>query len=116
MKRLLVVLLIGGIIAACATFWPTPPPILTVYAQTLPITKTVAWDANPVSDAVTGYVVRLDGVVVGSPTGLTQAVTFTTAGAHTLAVRAVNLWGESVDTTLAVNVVVPVKPTNVRLQ
>lgn len=92
------------------------PGEITIYAQTLPVVKTVAWDANPASDAVTNYVVRLDGAIIGSPTGTTQAVTFTTAGAHTVAVRAVNLWGESPDTTLAVNVVIPAKPANIRIQ
>jgi hypothetical protein len=98
---------------------PKPPSIsgvIVVHAQSLPKNVTLAWDANPVSDGVTNYVVRLDGVIVGSPTGTTQACVITTAGLHVFAVRAVNLWAESPDATLTVNVVVPNKPTGLKLQ
>jgi len=86
--------------------------VVTVEAQSLPVTKTVAWDANPVTDNVTNYVVRLDGVVIGSPTATSMLFTVTTAGAHTLSVTAVNLWAESAPGTLAFNVVVPGRSTN----
>jgi hypothetical protein len=114
MKRLLLVLGILAVVA-CATFWPRAT-VWTVYAQTLPITKTVAWDANPAGDGVLSYTVQLDGVTVGSPTVTTQTVTFTTAGAHVLRVSATNQWGVSGYTTLTVNVVVPANPANLRLQ
>ena len=118
-KTLLFVAVILALIA-CATFikpGPLPfPGVLTIEAQSLPISKTVAWDANAASDGVTNYVVRLDGTVIGSPTGTSQPFTITTAGAHTVAVRAVNLWGESVDATLAFNVVLAARPANVRIQ
>lgn len=120
MKRLLLLGLAVLIVTACSLFLkpsaPWVPGTITLEAQTLPITKTLAWDANPASDAVTNYVVRLDGVIIGSPVTTTQLFTITTLGSHTLAVRAVNLWGESVDTTLTVNVVLPAKPTGLRLQ
>ena len=92
------------------------PVEITLEAQTLPITKTLAWDPNPAADAVTNYTVRQDGVVLGNPTGTTQAVTFTTVGTHTLTVTATNLWGTSAPATLVVNVVVPAVPGNMRLQ
>jgi hypothetical protein len=114
MTTVSLILGILAIIWACASFLPSR--IITVEAQSLPKTVTLAWDANAPSDNVSNYVVRLDGVVVGSPTGTTQLVTITTAGLHTLAVRAVNMWAESPDSTLTVNVVVPVKPANLRLQ
>jgi hypothetical protein len=119
MKRLLLVLGIRTVIWACASLLPKPPVlpgVITVYAQSLPITRTVAWDANPASDGVTNYVVRLDNVVIGSPTTTSLPFTITTAGTHTLAVRAVNLWAESPDSTLVINVIVPAKPTGLRLQ
>lgn len=62
---------------------PPMPGVLVVNAQTLPATKTATWTANPAADQVTKYTVRLDGSVVGSPTGTSQAVTFATGGAHT---------------------------------
>lgn len=90
--------------------------VFTVYAQSLPITKTFAWDANPVGDAVTSYTVRLDGTVVGNPSGLTQAFTINTTGAHALTLTATNIWGTSAPTTLNFNVVLPSSPSNGRIQ
>jgi hypothetical protein len=119
MKRLTLVLGILAIVWACASLLPKPPTlpgVITLYAQSLPKTMTVAWDANPVTDNVTNYVVRLDGVVIGSPTATSLPFTITTAGTHTLAVRAVNLWAESPDSTLVINVIVPAKPTRLRIQ
>jgi hypothetical protein len=115
MKKVSLTLGILAIIWACASLLPKSP-VTVIHAQSLPKTVTLAWDANAPSDNVTNYVVRLNGTVVGSPTGTTQLVTITTAGLHTLAVRAVNMWAESPDSTLTVNVVVPGKPTNLRLQ
>ena len=78
---------------------------------------TLAWDdATAVADGVTNYVVTLDGVVVASPTALSQPVTFTTLGTHTLTVAAVNLFGTSPAATLVVLVRVPSNPANPRLQ
>jgi hypothetical protein len=119
MKRSLILTALLLVIVACATFMPKPPAlsgVITIEAQSLPIARTVAWDANAPGDAVINYVVRLDGVVIGSPTGTTQAISITTLGVHVVAVRAVNAWGESVDATLTVNVVAPAKPANLRLQ
>ena len=118
MKKLLIAVVILLLIA-CATFWPTLVPIpgtVTIIAQSLPITRTLAWDANATSDMVTNYVVRQDSVIIGSPTGTTQPITITTLGTHTFAVRAVSLWGESVDSLLIVNVVLPSAVRNVRIQ
>jgi len=107
MKRviLLVVLTLACITVSCS-------PVVTLEAQSLPITKTVAWDANAASDNVTHYVVRLDGVIIGSPTATSMLFTVTTVGAHTLSVTAVNLWDSSAPTTLAFNVVVPSRSVN----
>lgn len=114
MKRVLLAVLIASILACAVAL---RPGVITLEAQTLPVTKTFAWDdATAVAEGVTNYTVLLDGVVIGSPTVLTQAVTFTTAGTHTLSVSAVNLWGTSPAATLTVNVIVPSKPSNTRLQ
>jgi hypothetical protein len=118
MKRTAILTAIALSLIVGATFLTKKPTlgVTTIQAQSLPKTVTLAWDANSASDTVTHYVVRLDGVVVGSPTGTTQPVTITTAGVHLLSVRAVNLWAESPDTTLTVNVIIPGKPSNLRLQ
>lgn len=112
MKKYLLVLAL--VIGACAV--AINHGVVVVHAQTLPATKTLAWDANPAGDGVINYVVKLDTVTIGTPAGLTQAVTFTTAGMHTLTVAAVNTWGTGPATTLNVNVVVPGNPNNLRLQ
>lgn len=107
MKRALFLLVL---VLACVNV--SCDAVVTLEAQSLPVTKTVAWDANPASDNVTNYVVRLDGVIIGSPTATSMPFTVTTAGAHTLSVTAVNLWAESAPGTLAFNVVVPGRSTN----
>jgi len=63
-----------------------------------------------------GVLMRINGVILGSPTTTTQTWVVTAAGTYTVAVRAVNLWAESPDATLTVNVVVPGRPANVRIQ
>lgn len=117
MKRLLIALVVIVVLACAAKFVPLPTPgVVTVYAQTLPVAKTLAWDANAAADAVTHYTVTLDGVVVGSPTAPSQAVTFATVGSHVLTVTATNVWGTSTPATLTVNVVLPAAPLNLRIQ
>lgn len=93
-------------------------PTMVIYAQSLPITKTVAWDANAASDNVTSYTLRLDTGTPSTvvPPATTGTVTFTTAGTHTITVTATNVWGTSPPATLVVNVVVPGAPGNVRIQ
>jgi len=89
---------------------------VTVYAQTLPVTKTLAWNANATSEGVINYTVRLDTVVIGNPTGTTQQVTINTAGPHVLTVTATNQWGTSPPATLNINVVIPTAPQNLNIQ
>lgn len=116
------VLLVGALLAissACVLV-PNNPSTIILEAQTLPITKTVAWDASLVDAnhaAPDNYVVKLDNTQVGTPTVLTQAVTFTTAGSHDVSVQAQsNLWGLSSAAVLHVIVNVPNPPSNLRLQ
>lgn len=121
MKRTLIALSLLAVLACVATLAPPSSPLgrrsIVLIAQTLPVTKTIAWDdATAAADGVTNYTVTLDGTVVGSPTGLTQAVTFTTAGVHTVTVTATNIWGTSGPATLSITVKVPGNPANVRLQ
>ena len=120
MKRLAI---LGGLCCGLAlsmfcTHLPpvTLPGVITIYAQTLPVTRTAVWTPNAASDAVTNYTVRLDGTTVGSPTAATQSVTFTTLGAHTVTVTATNIWGTSGPLTLTVNVVAPSTPTGLVIQ
>lgn len=116
-SRTILLLLLVLAAMACATFWPRPTPVVwTIYAQSLPVTKTLAWDANPPGDAVLTYTVQLDSVTIGTPTGTTQLVTFTTGGAHVLRVSATNMWGTSGWATLNANVVGPGSPGNLHFQ
>lgn len=93
-------------------------PVVVLSAQSLPLTRTLAWDA-PVVDAThtaaDSYIVRLDGTTIGTPTTTTQSVTFQTAGAHTLTVQSVNTWGAGGTATLNVLVLVPAAPGNLRI-
>lgn len=115
------------ILLACATFVPSRSAAgkpFVIHAQTLPITRTLAWDqTDAVTSGVTGYRVVLDaaapilvGVCSPTPIACGQLVTFTTAGAHTLSVTAVNVWGDSVAAVLAVNIVVANKSTNLTIK
>jgi hypothetical protein len=119
MRKLVATLAIitGIFVGACIFGRPTPvsfPGVIIIEAQSLPITKTLAWDDADTS--ITNYTVTLDGTVIGSPTVKTQSVTFTTAGAHTLTITATNLWGTSAPTPLAVNVQLPTAASNPRIQ
>jgi hypothetical protein len=107
---------LGLILLGCLCGSACNSAIVTLSAQTLPVSKTLVWDANPASDAVTNYRVSVDGTVIGSPTAPSQTITLATAGSHTLTVVAVNAWGDSLPSTLTVNVVVPGKPANLKLQ
>jgi hypothetical protein len=120
MKRTVAAVAVILALLACSTWLkphaPKIPGVVVIHAQQMPVNRTLTWDANPAGDNVLNYVVRLDGVVIGSPVGITQAVTFTTTGAHTLTVVAVNAWGESAPTTLSINVVAPAQPVGLRIQ
>ena len=89
--------------------------VTIIEAQSLPVTKNVAWDANPVADGVLDYTISLDGVVVGTTATLTIPVTFTTQGAHTITAVARNIWGTGPIATLIVVVKLPDAPRNVRI-
>lgn len=112
MKRLVILPILLSIILIAAGCNRT----VVVHAQTLPVNRTLVWDANPPEDNVTNYTVRLDGTIVGNPTIPSQTITFTTAGKHILTVTATNEWGTSGPATLNVNVVIPNNPNNLRLQ
>lgn len=116
MRRILIAIVVLFFLAACAGWFHHTPLVITIEAQSLPITRTLTWDANAASDGVLNYVVTQDGVDIGSPTGVTQPFTITALGTHTFTVKAINLWGESPTGTLTVNVVLPGKPANVRIQ
>ncbi len=94
---------------------------LTVSAQTFPLTVKAYWNPNPLSDAVTGYTIALDGgatVSIGPattndtncpvaqyPSGCILAlVSIPASGQHTFAVTAVNQWGSSAPLLVTANI------------
>lgn len=111
---------------ACATFAPVQfsPSTIVIHAQTLPITRTLAWtQTDAITANVTSYRVVLDAATPISvlpcapdPATCQQPLTFTTAGAHTVTVVAVGLWGDSATASLAVNVVLPGKATSLTIK
>lgn len=120
MKRYLILFLFI-VLAGCAWLFNAPPtgPIfpgeVTILAQSLPVTKTIQWDANPATDEVTHYNPKLDGASLGQPTGTSVQATFTTQGPHTLTVSATNIWGTSAEATLHVVVKIPDSVKQIRL-
>lgn len=118
-KRLAFVLALACLLWACMHVVPNPIPIpgvIVVEAQTLPIAKTLSWNANPAGDNVTNYTVTEDGTVIGNPTVPSQSVTFTSLGTHTLTVTATNSFGTSAPATLTVVVQLPTTPAGLKLQ
>jgi len=89
-----------------------------ILAQTLPITKTVIWDANDASEGVLFYSLGLDDeprMTINAPAHQ-GSVTFRTPGVHVIKVNATNFWATSADTTLTVTVIAPSSPTGVTIQ
>ncbi len=98
---------------------PNIPGVITVYAQTLPITKVFAWDANPASEQVTSYHPAFDGASLGQvlPTAPLQVpFTITSLGPHTLTIHARNFWGDGPVATININVQTPRAPGGGRVQ
>jgi len=102
MKKLLLVALIFASVS-CSKI----DNVITIHAQTLPITKTFAWDALPSEQQIINYNVTLDKVAVASPVTNSQQVTFTTAGIHVLTVSGTNTWGTGPSATLIINIILP---------
>lgn len=110
MKRLLVTLLLATVIFACVhKIGPVtlPTGVVVIEAQSLPVTKHFAWNASTNAD---DYVATLDGVNIGTTTGLVVPFTITTLGSHTLTVTARNIWGTSAPAQLVVVVQLPSNP------
>lgn len=105
-----------AVLVACSVLSPSKPNLpgmITIYAQTLPITKTLTWDASANTDS---YIVTQDTAQIGTPTVTTQSVTITAVGSHTFTVAAKNLWGTSTATALTVNVVLPTVPSGLGIR
>jgi hypothetical protein len=117
MKRIAAVTIALVIAAACVSLWRPGAPgmggVVTLEAQTLPISRTLAWDAGANADS---YIVTQDGTPIGTPVGLTQPISIATLGSHTFSVVSVNLWGQSAPATLTVNVVSPGQSGNIRIR
>lgn len=107
-----------GLVAllACSVLSPSKPNlpgVITIYAQTLPITKTLVWDVTPNADS---YIVTQDAAQIGTPTATSQSITITSVGGHTFTVAAKNIWGTSTPTSLTVNVALPTAPTGMGIK
>ncbi len=99
---------------------------ITLKAQSLPVTKQLAWDmANAVSDGVTDYTITFDGVArtvpatvacTPDPSKCSVAQTFATIGPHTISVTATNLWSTSAPALLTVTVTLPRSPTGITIK
>jgi hypothetical protein len=89
---------------------------IVIHAQSLPVTKTLAWNPNAVGDAVINYNVSLDGTSIGNPTSTSQAFTITAVGPHTLSVSATNQWGTGPSTLLNFTVVLPGAPSGLGIK
>ena len=85
-------------------------------AQSLPVTRTVEWDASPAADQTIDYTVTFDGVVVGTTSSTSLPVTFSSLGAHTLTVTARNVWGAGPAGVLNVVVSAPGAATGIRIR
>ena len=85
-------------------------------AQSLPVTRTVEWDASPAADNTIDYTVTFDGVVVGTTANTSLPVTFSSLGAHTLTVTARNVWGTGPAGVLNVVVSAPGAATGIRIR
>ena len=121
MRRIIITVSILVALVACSFLFPKPPivipGVIVIEAQTLPITKNLAWDQpDEIINSVTSWTVRLDTIVIGSPTTKIQPFTITTLGPHVLTVVANNIWTSSAPTTLNINVVAPSAPTGARIQ
>jgi hypothetical protein len=97
-------------------FGTNPGRVLIIYAQTLPLTRTLSWTDDPLSDPATSHSVTLDGTVVGTPSGMQQSFIVTTLGTHVLTVTETNAWGTSPAATLTITVRQPVAPGALRVQ
>lgn len=103
------------ILVACASV-SKPPLVLTLSAQTLPVTRTLVWTGN----AADTWTVTLDGTVIGSPSVMSQVFTVSTPGTvatpHVLTVTSNNVWGTAVSQPLSFVVVLPTVASNLKIQ
>lgn len=105
-KIVLITLALLGVFACIGKIGPViiPTGVVTIEAQSLPVNKTLVWNAGA---NATSYTVTLDGVLIGSPTVLQQAFSIATVGNHTFVVTSVNMWGTASAAPFVVNVVLP---------
>lgn len=105
------------LLVGCSSSGSGSSLFVTLQAQTLPYTLTVAWDASP--DAAT-YSCFLDGVVQKTGvTGLQCSFPVSTLGAHTVAVTAVNpssVPPESAPASLAFTLRNPAAPGGIKVR
>jgi hypothetical protein len=111
--KILTALALLALVAACSVIVPSAPtlpgvPIL--YAQTFPSSHTLVWTPPPANGD--SYIVKLDGVTVGTPTVPTQVITIPTSGPHVITVQSVSvIWGAGGIGTYNFAASVPVAPT-----
>jgi hypothetical protein len=83
---------------------------LVAAAQAPGLSGTLLWQANPAAELVTAYTVTLNGTIVGTTTGTSQPITFTSTGPQTLTVFATNATGPGPAAMLVYTVAVPLAP------
>lgn len=102
-------------------------PFVTLYAQSFPLNKTVLWEqADLLTALVSDFTVQMDSGTLAhiNPSTCLQTAPFTcqapvvfpNGGQHTITIIAHNVIGSSSPFALSVNVIVPVRPANVRIQ
>lgn len=102
MKRFLTAITVALALVACASITTSLKPtagVVKLVAAALPYSATFNWNANPATENVTSYQVKLDGstttvlpsACTGTPSICTTQLLLTSRGAHVASVAGVNL-------------------------
>lgn len=105
MRPVILVALFGSLLSVSCK---STTIMTTLYAQSLPSTRTVAWDPRPAAENVVAYKVQLDSGTVqrvpltactGTPVVCSAQFSVATFGVHTIFVMATNLAISTVPTS-----------------
>lgn len=94
-----------------------------LFAQ-FPVTVTLAWNPNPLTELVTSYTVSIDNSPGSNVSALsrcdatecTTTIVVPTSGMHTIRVVAINMWGSSLPAELTFNANSPGRSGNIRIR
>ncbi len=108
------------------TMGAVAPRKVTVKAQSLPVTRQIAWDQNgAVAEGIIDFTVTFDGVTrtvtaavacTPDPQKCQTPQVFATTGTHSLTVTANSLWGSSAPAALTVVVTLPHSPSGITIK